>query len=101
MRSSGRGDRRRYTAEDILGRYSAERLAELHEEALEWRDKWRNGAPLEPESEEDEKDEAAAQRARFAAAVARAEFGRFYWQGPRPQRSRRNGKGRGPIKRSG
>ena len=40
----------------------------------------------------------AAERARFATAIARAEFGRFYFNGERPARKRkpaRNGKATG------
>ena len=95
MAPRNRGETRRSPAEEILGRYSAERQAELHDEALEWRKQWRDGGlpepELEPEAEENEGDDQAAQRARFAAGIARAEFGRFYWKAPPVKKRRRNG----------
>ena len=76
-----------------------EERAGLHRVALEYRAALRaeaaeNGkqavaAPV-PRGET-EMDGEADRRARFAAAVARAEFGRFYWKGEaRRQKSRRN-----------
>ena len=43
MRPPRRGERRSNPAEEILSRISAERQAELHNEALEWREKLRDG----------------------------------------------------------
>jgi hypothetical protein len=97
MAPRNRGEMRRSPAEEILSRYSAERQAELHDEALELRRKLRNGELLEPEPEPkpepepEEEDPLAAQRAKFAAAVARAEFGRFYWKAPPVKKRSRNG----------
>ena len=98
MAPRNRGETRRSPAGEILSHYSAERQAELHDEALALRWKLRNGEPLEPEPEPEpapeEEDPLAAQRAKFAAAVARAEFGRFYWQAPKAKKRRGNGAAR-------
>jgi hypothetical protein len=83
-----------------------EEIARAHEDALWWRARLRaevagevlaaiapQPAPV-PASAQRE----AAERARFATAIARAEFGRFYFKGERPARKRkpaRNGKGSG------
>jgi len=61
-----------------------EQLAWAHENALRWRAEFRSGAALETPSASPAAGrpapalDEARRRARFAAAVARAEFGRFY-----------------------
>jgi hypothetical protein len=83
-------------------RLTPQQTAAAHEEAIEWRDAWRaeqaarrsNGAPIEPvaspvlhkddkqadnEAEKRAEKLAKEQAARFAAALARVEFGRFFW----------------------
>ena len=69
-------------------RLTPEQIAALREEALKWRDAWRhelageraelNGRPvLDDTPTRTARSENQAHR--FAAAVTRAEFGRFYW----------------------
>jgi hypothetical protein len=72
-----------------IERLTPEQLARTHENALRWRAELRSGAAVElapapaaaptpaPPKPAPAKDE-ARRRADFAAAVARAEFGRFY-----------------------
>jgi hypothetical protein len=86
-----------------------EELALAHADALRWRASLRDkpaggdidaaaSAPMQPVEEAPGSRTAdAAERARFAAAIARAEFGRFYFKddsGKAPSRRRpgRNGK---------
>jgi hypothetical protein len=80
VKSRDDGRRRRTPIEWL----TPEQLAWAHENALRWRAEFRSGTALEPASAPpaaarpaSAKDE-ARRRARFAAAVARAEFGRFY-----------------------
>ena len=84
-----------------LRRRTPEELAQEHEEALRARARLRteaNGdipaveisAPPAAASKAREKSE----RSRFAAAIARAEFGRFYFKEMRPGPSRKPPRGR-------
>jgi len=70
----------------VAHRQTPEQLTVARENALKWRDEWRaevkacatkgNGTlqrTMRPIMKEDR------QAARFATAIARAEFGRFYW----------------------
>ena len=83
-----------------------EEVARAHEDALWWRARLRAEvkgeieppAPVPPAADPalTQAEREAAGRARFATAIARAEFGRFYFNGARPARKRkpvRNGKG--------
>lgn len=64
---------------------SPEEAAVLLGRALEWRDEWRaevatrQGVALDPQPSD--APPARNNAARFAAAIARHEFGRFYWNG--------------------
>ncbi len=66
---------------------SAEERANLHKLALQWRAEWRaKTCAVEPPrprrtARKPVKPESATGDAAFAAAIARAEFGRFYWNG--------------------
>jgi hypothetical protein len=79
-------------------RRTPEELAQDHEDALRWRARLRaaaagSGAKIaEPPAVT---SKTRSERSRFAAAIARAEFGRFYFKPKRPGRSlkpARNGK---------
>jgi hypothetical protein len=75
-----------------------EELAREHEQALLWRATLRANAdgPATETSAPPSKTRQKSERSRFAAAIARAEFGRFYFKEMRPGPSckppRRNGK---------
>ena len=86
-----------------------EELALAHADALRWRASLRDeptggdidaeaSAPIQPgEETPGSRASDAAERARFAAAIARAEFGRFYFKddsgkAPGRRRAGRNGK---------
>jgi hypothetical protein len=82
---------------------SQEQLAAAFAEALEWRKRWR--AELEATEDDldrrqasrpapDRSNQDARARARFAAAVARAELKRFYWDGRREAEFQQARKGR-------
>jgi len=95
---SHHGSRRRGAAVER----TPEDLARAHADALWWRARLRAGAtsevgaPPAAAPATAPADRRTAERARFAAAIARAEFGRFYDNGERPVRKRkpaRNGKG--------
>jgi hypothetical protein len=66
---------------------SAEELAARHKLALLWRDEWRAKTPvgMEPPAQpalsvrKPAEHETSIVAGTFAAAIARAEFGRFYW----------------------
>jgi hypothetical protein len=80
-------------------RRTPEELAQDREDALRWRAKLRAeaGSPATSEATKTT-SKTRPERSRFAAAIARAEFGRFYFKemrsgrSPKPAR-RRNGKG--------
>jgi hypothetical protein len=80
-------------------RRTPEELAQDREDALRWRAKLRVEAGSRETSEPTiATPKTRSERSRFAAAIARAEFGRFYFKEMRPGRSpkparRRNGKG--------
>jgi hypothetical protein len=78
-------------------RRTPEELGQDHEDALRWRAKLRSepgsltaktSAPTIATSK------ARPERFRFAAAIARAEFGRFYFKAMRPGRSPKPARGR-------
>jgi hypothetical protein len=81
-----------------MRRRTPEELAREHEEALRWRATLRaEPAVIAAEAFATlPKAQEKSERARFAAAIARAEFGRFYFKAMRPGPSRkpprRNGK---------
>jgi hypothetical protein len=81
------------------GRRTPEELGQDHEDALRWRAKLRAGA-AGPISEIAKPPAAVSparsgsERSRFAAAIARAEFGRFYFKPMRPGRSPKPARGR-------
>jgi len=81
-------------------RRTPEELAQDHEDALRWRTKLRAEAgslTAETSAATIATPKSRSERSRFAAAIARAEFGRFYFKemrsgrSPKPAR-RRNGK---------
>jgi hypothetical protein len=79
-------------------RRTPEELAQDREDALRWRAKLRAQVGS-PETSEPTitTPKTRSERSRFATAIARAEFGRFYFKEVRPSRSpkparRRNGK---------
>jgi len=79
-----------------MRRRTSEELAREHEQALLWRATLRaEPAGLAAEISA-APSKARSERSRFAAAIARAEFGRFYFKEMRPGPSRkpprRNGK---------
>ena len=81
-----------------MRRRTPEELAREHEEALRWRATLR-AKPVGIAAEASAtlpKARDKSERSRFAAAIARAEFGRFYFKEMRPGPSRkpprRNGK---------
>jgi hypothetical protein len=66
---------------------TAEDLAAIRAAALTWRARWReevaartHASPRVKSHPRPERD-GAKQRAQFATGMARAEFGRFYWNG--------------------
>jgi hypothetical protein len=76
-------------------------LAEAFADALKWRDEWRaeiEGRAPEEAGPADHAKEGA--RARFAAAMARAELKRFHWDARREREFQRlkNGRYRGAVK---
>ena len=80
-------------------RRTPEELAQDHEDALRWRAKLRAEAgSLTAEtsalSATAPKERRGSERSRFAAAIARAEFGRFYFKPMRPGRSPKPARGR-------
>jgi hypothetical protein len=80
-------------------RRTPEELARDHEEALHWRVRLRaeaNGLAVETSapSAAPSKGRQKSERSRFAAAIARAEFGRFYFKEMRPGPSRKPPRGR-------
>jgi hypothetical protein len=65
-------------------RLTAQELAARHEEALKWRDAWRAEIKLltecdKPAPRQKPEQTGRTPAAQFAKAMARAEFGRFYW----------------------
>jgi hypothetical protein len=70
-------------------RRTPEELAQDHEDALRWRAKLRAEAGLTAETPAPAiaTPKTRSERSRFAAAIARAEFGRFYFKPLRPGRS--------------
>jgi hypothetical protein len=78
-------------------RRTPEELAQDHEHALRWRAKLRaEVGSLTPEIAEPPAvaPKPRSERSRFAAAIARAEFGRFYFKEMRPGRSPKPTRGR-------
>ena len=77
------------------GRRTPEELAQDHEDALRWRAKLRAeaGSP-ETSAPTITTSKTKSERSRFAAAIARAEFGRFYFKEMRPGRSPKPARGR-------
>jgi hypothetical protein len=79
---------------------SPEELAAAHERALRWREEWRddvagreggmNGYPALPPALRPPVQDGKPS-AQFATAIARAEFGRFYWSGPAAGPARKTG----------
>jgi hypothetical protein len=69
-------DNRRPHKRPPVRRPTPEQMAAAHEEALKWRDRWRAEMAAPPQTKP---KHAANGIARFAKALARAEFGRFYW----------------------
>jgi hypothetical protein len=75
-------------------RPTPEQVAAAFEQALEWRSQWRaemaqpNQELRAPPSRRDPDGRDGKDKGQFAAAIARAEFGRFYWKagGPTPTR---------------
>jgi hypothetical protein len=78
-------------------RRTPEELAQGHEDALRWRAKLRAEA-CSPTPDTSAvtiaPPKARSERSRFAAAIARAEFGRFYFKEMRPGRSAKLARGR-------
>jgi hypothetical protein len=76
-------------------RRTPEELAQDHEDALRWRTKLRSevGSP-ETSAPAIATSKTKSERSRFAAAIARAEFGRFYFKEMRPVRSAKPARGR-------
>jgi hypothetical protein len=66
-------------------RWSPEQTAAIHQLALQWRDEWRAGKSAASVRQADTKGGPAPdksrgrQRAQFAQAITRLEFGRNYW----------------------
>jgi hypothetical protein len=78
-------------------RRTPEELAQDHEDALRWRAKLRaeaGGLTAETSAPSEATPKARSERSRFAAAIARAEFGRFYFKPMRPGRSPKPARGR-------
>jgi hypothetical protein len=83
-----------------------EQHAAAFAQALTWRQRWRDEMVARNREEDAEKIQTVKRprqtngldRAKFAAAVARAEFGRFYWDG-RKDRLSANGRKRSDKKR--
>jgi hypothetical protein len=74
---------------------SPEEIAEAYERALRWREDWRaevadrdggvsnrSVASPAPRPAKQKQGQDGKPSAQFAAAIARAELGRFYWKGP-------------------
>ena len=76
-------------------RRTPEELAQDREDALRWRAKLRVEAGS-PETSDPTitTPKIRSERSRFAAAIARAEFGRFYFKEMRPGRSPKPARGR-------
>jgi hypothetical protein len=78
-------------------RRTLEELAQDHEDALRWRAKLRAeavGSAPEIAAPTAATPKTRSERSRFAAAIARAEFGRFYFKAMRPGRSPKPARGR-------
>jgi len=78
-------------------RCTPEELSQDHEDALRWRAKLRAEAgslTAETLAPPAATSKARSERSRFAAAIARAEFGRFYFKAMRPGRSPKPARGR-------
>jgi hypothetical protein len=78
-------------------RRTPEELAQDHEQALRWRAKLRDETgSVTPETSAPTltTSRTKSERTRFAAAIARAEFGRFYFKETRPGRSPKPARGR-------
>ena len=80
-------------------RRALEELVREHEEALRWRTKLRAeanalAAEISAQPAAVSKARLRSERSRFAAAIARAEFGRFYFKEMRPGPSRKPPRGR-------
>jgi hypothetical protein len=76
-----------------LLRPTPEQLAAAHEEALKWRERLRsekttatNGPNGQTAPRLRRPRDEAKERAQFAADIARAEFGRFYWDEERSEK---------------
>jgi hypothetical protein len=79
-------------------RPSAEELAAVRRLGFNRRAEWRAELAAAVAPVPAVEDEAARRRAQFAAAVARAELGRFYWDGRRhaaPKRAKPGAKANG------
>jgi hypothetical protein len=76
-------------------RRTPEELAQDHEDALRSRAKLRSEVgSVTPETSTPTIAKTRSERSRFAAAIARAEFGRFYFKEMRPGRSAKPVRGR-------
>lgn len=77
-------------------RRTPEERAQDHEHALRWRAKLRAEVGLTAETRAPAlaTSKTRSERSRFAAAIARAEFGRFYFKDMRPGRSLKPARGR-------
>jgi hypothetical protein len=65
-------------------RHSSEADATEQRQALGWRETWRTeAAETERAAEQRPDGEEKKRRARYAAAIARSEFGRHYWDARR------------------
>ncbi|MFI5015757.1 MAG: hypothetical protein ACHQAY_25760 [Hyphomicrobiales bacterium] len=102
-------DRRSNRLKGATRPLTPEQLTAAYVQALEWREEWRaeiaaaevqadEGPELSPVPPPKPADDDAKRLARFANAVTRAEFGRFYWDGRLPAAlnppPRMNSKGR-------
>jgi len=82
-------------------RWSPEETAAVHQLALQWRDEWRAGKSAATTRQANAKGGPAPdksrgrQRAQFAQAITRLEFGRNYWD-PRLQREVKKPKAASP-----
>jgi hypothetical protein len=80
-----------------------DRIRRAYDQALVWRDEWRaeitagKVQPTKKPSPQRTDGDTMRRQAGFAQAVARAEFGRFYWDKrlqPGPERKKKTVKGR-------
>ncbi len=76
-------------------RLTPEQVAAAFEQALAWRAQWREemAQPNEelraPPSRHDPDGRGGKDKGQFAAAIARAEFGRYYWKAEHPAQTRK------------